>query len=208
MLKTVLRVTALSALITLTVTGVAWAHTEVSPSEASPGSTETFTVSAPGEKSVPIVKERVEVPKGFEVTDVSSPSGWKGGIQGESLVWTGGEIAEDRVQEFTFTARTPDEPGEYAWRTFDTYKDGSVSKWIGPPDSEHPASVTRIGSGGSSGSGEMEGHEPSEGHHGAGMESGENIPDTGGMDPALLVSLTGFFTLALGLTGLAVLRRS
>jgi len=30
------------------------------------------------------------------------------------------------------------------WKAYQTYSDGSVVKWIGPEDSEHPASVTKI----------------------------------------------------------------
>jgi hypothetical protein len=38
----------------------------------------------------------------------------------------------------------PDRPGTLRWRALQTYADGAVVRWIGTPDSEHPAPVTRI----------------------------------------------------------------
>jgi len=44
----------MSALQTLGVTSMAWAHTTVSPEQVPAGSIETFTVRTPGEKDIPI----------------------------------------------------------------------------------------------------------------------------------------------------------
>lgn len=194
-----LRVTALSFFMTLAMTGVAWAHVEVSPTQVPPSGAETFTVDVAGEKSAPAVEVRIQVPKGFEVTNVSAPSGWQGKLKGDSIVWSGGELAQDRAAQFTFEARTPGEASETTWKGFVTYQDDSVVEWTGPPDSEHPASVVNVVSGGPGGT------------RTGGIQtggSGESMPDTGGIAPALLISLTGFAALALGLIGLAVLRRA
>lgn len=186
--------------MTLTMASVAWAHTTVSPEQVPAGSTQTFTVSTPGEKSVPIVEERVQLPEGFEVTSVDSPNGWQGSVEGNSVVWTGGQIPEGEEQEFSFEAQTPDQAGEYQWRAFDTYEDGSVSEWIGPEDSDSPASVTEVVAGGSqaavNGSG---GHGDD---HGSGMHEDE-LPDTGGLP---LGALAAGLVLA-GLGGLLLKRR-
>src|SRR3712207_8642508 len=45
-----LRVLAVSTCLTLTAAGAAWAHSTVSPEEVPAGSSETFTVTVPGEK--------------------------------------------------------------------------------------------------------------------------------------------------------------
>jgi uncharacterized protein YcnI len=203
-----LRVLAVSTCLTLTAAGAAWAHSTVSPEEVPAGSSETFTVTVPGEKEdVAIIEERVDVPQGFEVTDVSSPSGWQGEVEGGSVVWSGGEINLDKEQEFTFEARTPQEPGEYAFRLFDTYEDGSVSRWTGAEDSDNPASVIRVVSDGSQGGfGGAASHEAGGGgHHGAGMAT-EDLPDTGGIDPILLYGVFSVGALALVGTGLVLLR--
>jgi hypothetical protein len=54
-------------------------------------------------------------------------------------------------------ARTPEETGEYSWRAYQTYEDGSVVEWTGPPEEEGaeeesedsgPASVVDVVQGG------------------------------------------------------------
>jgi uncharacterized protein YcnI len=189
-------VAVLSIAMTLTMASIAWAHTTVSPEEVSAGSTETFTVSTPGEKSVPIIEERVVVPQGFEVMGVSSPDGWQGSIEGSSVVWTGGEIPEGEEQQFSFEAQVPGQTGEYQWRAFDTYEDGSVSEWTGPEDSESPASVTEVVAGGEQGAAAAEG---SHGHsHGVGMHD-DDLPETGGVSPLVYgIGALGLISLGMG----------
>ena len=177
MARALLRIAALAMLMTLAASVPAWAHTTVSPGKVTAGSTQTFTVSAPGEKGAPIVEERVEIPRGFEVSSVSSPEGWRGSFEGGSISWSGGEIEQGEEQEFTFEAQAPARTGEYKWRAFDTYEDGSVSEWTGPEDSDSPASVVRVVSEGAS-AGESRGHE-----HGAAHGSHGNLPETGGVSP-------------------------
>lgn len=189
MVVNLLKTATLCAVMMLAAAGTAWAHVEVSPTEVSPGGTEEFTVDVAGEKSVPAVEVRLEVPEGFEVTDVGAASGWEGELRDGSIVWSGGEIAEDRAAKFTFEARAPEEGGEFAWKGFVTYDDGSVIEWTGAPGSERPASVVSVGAGGAQAGGSGD-----EDHHGA--EDAE-IPETGGMSPALV--LMGVLALAAGL---------
>lgn len=118
----------LTAIWTLTLGSGVRAQTTVSLEQASAGSAETFTVSTPGEMEIPIVEERVEVPRGFEVTSVDSPDGWQGSVEGGPVVWAGGKIPEGEEQRFSFEARVPDRAGEYQWRALDTYESGSVSE--------------------------------------------------------------------------------
>ena len=68
----------------------------------------------PAELDNPTTEVRLEVPEGFEVTNVSSPSGWQGNLSGRSIVWSGGEISPDEIQEFAFEARTPRKLGSSA----------------------------------------------------------------------------------------------
>lgn len=186
----------MSAAMTLAFSSVALAHTTVSPEQASAGSTATFTVSTPVEKEIPIVEERVEVPQGFEIMSVNSPDGWQGAVEGDSVVWTGGEIPEGEEQQFAFTAQVPSQTGEYKWSVFDTYRDGSVSEWTGAPDSDNPASVTEVVAGEA---------QVGAGHGddlGGGMQD-DDLPETGGVPLAALASLL----LAAGLGGLLLKRR-
>jgi uncharacterized protein YcnI len=80
-------------------------------------------------------------------------------LEDSSVVWSRGEIGTggteitspegEEIQmgesgEFSFEARAPDEPGDYAWTTTQTYKDGSTVEWSGPTDSASPAPTVRV----------------------------------------------------------------
>jgi uncharacterized protein YcnI len=136
------------------VSGPAWAHVVVSPEEVRAGDYETLTVSVPTEKEIPTTKIRVEVPKGFLLSGVQPVPGWEhsfkedGGVV-RAVTFSGGEIRPREFQQFLVQAQAPDKPGEYPWKAFQTYEDGSVVEWTGAPDSEEPASVIEVVSSGS-----------------------------------------------------------
>jgi hypothetical protein len=123
-----------------------------------------LTVRAPTEKDIPTTQIRVEVPEGFTVTGVRPVPGWTSKFEEDggairAITWSGGEIEPQEFQEFAIQPKTPEETGEYSWRAYQTYQDGSVVQWTGPPE-EHggremesedsgPASVVDIVQGGS-----------------------------------------------------------
>src|SRR3712207_2027018 len=145
---------ALSTCTMLAVSAPAWAHVVVSPEEVTAGDYATLTVSVPTEKEIPTTEIRVEVPEGFLLSGVQPVPGWEhafeedGGIV-TAVTFSGGEILSREFQQFLVQAQAPEEPGEYPWKAFQTYKDGSDVEWTGPPDSEEPASVIEVVSGGS-----------------------------------------------------------
>ena len=190
-----------STCLLFAASGIAWAHVEITPAEVSLGATRQLTVEAAGEKDVSATKVRIEVPQGFTVTNVSSPSGWQGSLEGGSIVWSGGEIAPDRATEFTFEAQAPQQAGRFAWNGFVTYQDGSVVEWTGPPDSERPAAAVEVGAQGGTTAAHGDDH--------GGETSGQgatSIPETGGVAPAFLYSAVGISALALVAAGLALRR--
>lgn len=192
---TLLRVVIASVLLTLVAPGVARAHVAVSPEEVPAGSYEKFTVTAPTEKEMSTTGVRVEVPEGFTVSGVRPVPGWEYEFEEDggditAIAWSGGEIRPRELQEFAVQIRTPDEPGEFAWKSFQTYEDGSVVEWAGPEDSEGPASVVRVVAGDSS----HRAGEPGS-HSGAGAE--ETLPDTGGTNPLLYAGLGALALVAL-----------
>jgi uncharacterized protein YcnI len=126
-------------LILLATAGVAWAHVVVSPKELPADSYQKLVTSVPTEKDIPTTKVRVEVPEGFTVTGVEPVPGWQSEFEKQSgvitaITWSGGEIAPEEFQEFAFQAKTPKATGEYAFQAYQTYKDGSVVEWTGPPE--------------------------------------------------------------------------
>ena len=147
------RIVLLSMILTLALTSVASAHVRVLPEEVPADSFEVFTVRVPTEKDVPTTGVRVEVPEGFEISRVEPVPGWDYDLEEEAglvsaITWSGGEIGETEFQQFDVQGRTPKETGDYPWEAFQTYEDGSVVEWVGPEDSEEPASVVRVVEGG------------------------------------------------------------
>jgi uncharacterized protein YcnI len=199
-----IKVAAVSSFLTLAVAGTSWAHVVVTPEEVVAEEYATLTVTVPTEKDMPTTEVRVEVPEGFTVSGVQPVPGWEyefeedGGLI-TSVSWSGGEIGPREFQQFLLSAQAPEEPGEYSWRAFQTYEDGSVVEWTGPPDAEEPASVIVVGStGGAKGHGGDEAGSHSE------TASAGALPDSGGTN-LLLYGAVG--TLGLGLAATALLLR-
>ncbi len=147
------RVVVLSALLALAVTSVASAHVRVLPEDVPAGTYEVLTVRVPTEKDIPTTGVRVEVPEGFTISRVEPVPGWDYELEEEgsivsAITWSGSEIEETEFQEFNIQGQTPEETGEYPWRAFQTYQDGSVVEWVGPEDAEEPASVVSVTEGG------------------------------------------------------------
>ena len=184
----------------LAVSAPAWAHVLVSPEKVTAGDYETLTVSVPTEKEIPTTKIRVEVPEGFLLSGVQPVPGWEHAFEEDggvvtAVTFSGGEIRPREFQQFLLQAQAPEEPGEYPWKAFQTYEDGSVVKWAGPPDSEEPASVIEVVSGGS----EHPKSNPQPSEASASQKTGgeaEVLADTGGTTPAVYAGL-GFVGLVL-----------
>ena len=225
------KVGILSLLLTVALPGAAFAHVTVSPEEVQPGVTQKFTVVVPTEKEIPTTGVSLEIPDGFEVSSVPSPSGgWRGGVEDGAVAWSGGEIgaAEFEItspegeiipmgesQEFTFEARAPEAPGAYAWPASQTYENGSVVEWAGPADSEDPAPVVRIAATGPEGTtaeGAGHHHDPGTGEHGHGAGNGQagngqaaDEPE-GNPNPPYVLLGVGVLAAGAATAGVAVLR--
>ena len=149
---------SMAFLLMLAVPGIAWAHVTVSPEEVPADSYQVLTVRAPTEKDIPTTEIRVEVPEGFTAVGVRPVPGWESEFEEDggvirAITWSGGEIRPQEFQEFAIQAKTPEETGEYPWGAFQTYEDGSVVEWTGPPEEEGaeeesedsgPASVVEV----------------------------------------------------------------
>jgi uncharacterized protein YcnI len=198
MRTTWLRLLALSVFLTLATASVASAHVRVLPEEVEADSFEVLTVRVPTEKDIPTTGVTVEVPEGFEISRVQPVPGWDYELEEEAgvvraITWSGGEIGETEFQQFDIQGRTPPETGEYPWRAYQTYEDGSVVEWIGEEDSEEPASVVTVAAGGAA--------------DGTKTVS-ENPASAGGIVPIAAYGGLGLGVLALIVSLVALLRRS
>jgi uncharacterized protein YcnI len=193
---------ALSTCTMLAVSAPAWAHVVVNPEQVPAGDYETLTVSVPTEKEVPTTKIRVEVPEGFLLSGVQPVPGWEyafeedGGVV-TAVTWSGGEIGPREFQQFLIQAQAPEEPGEYPWRVFQTYADGSVVEWTGPPDAEEPASVVEVVSSGTERQGSEAGEAGSDREGTVAGAGTDTLTATGGTSPLIYAGL-GVGILALG----------
>jgi uncharacterized protein YcnI len=184
-----LRFAALSVFLTLAATGVAWAHVRVVPEEVPADSFQVLTVRVPTEKDVPTTEIRVEIPEGFTISRVKPVPDWEYELEEEAgvakaITWSGGEIGETEFQQFDIQGQTPQEAGEYPWRAFQTYEDGSVVEWVGPEDAEEPASVVTVSEGD---------------HHDAATQgsNAEEVPSAGATTPVAAYGGLGLGALAL-----------
>jgi uncharacterized protein YcnI len=57
-----------------------------------------------------------------------------------TVTWTGGKIGPGEFDEFGMSAKVPDGVGtKLSFPAIQTYSNGEVVRWIGPPDSDEPA---------------------------------------------------------------------
>ncbi|WP_238594630.1 YcnI family copper-binding membrane protein [Caenibacillus caldisaponilyticus] len=132
--------------------GVASAHVTVSPNQVPADSYQKFTVKVPTEKNVPTVKVKVEIPKDVDIASFEPVPGWKYQVEKDangkitSVTWTaeGQGLLPEQFGEFNMMGKVAANAKSLAWKAYQTYKDGSVVKWIGPEGSDYPASVTQV----------------------------------------------------------------
>ncbi len=120
----------------------ALAHVEVLPAEVAQGESVQFTVRVPTERQIPTTRVQVDFPQqvtvysfadpppGWTVTPLRAPDGRFRGV-----VYAGGEIGVDRYVDFQVLG-TPFESGTATWKARQTYADGKVKPWTGPPEKE------------------------------------------------------------------------
>lgn len=128
---------------------LARAHAVVFPKQSTPGAYERYVLRLPNEKNVPTVRVEIRFPAELRVVSFGDVAGWtlqelkdsNGRITG--AIWTG-SLAPERFVEFPFVGANPSDDVRLVWPVFQTYADGERVAWIGPEDSERPASATTL----------------------------------------------------------------
>nr|BFE59408.1 hypothetical protein GCM10020063_039340 [Dactylosporangium thailandense] len=114
----------------------------------------TITFTSEGESSrAGISAERVALPDGIEMGDVElvdAPQGWSfsAGTEGYTISGPALKPRADAVHTIRI-AQLPAAARMLAFKTLETYSDGSVTRWIdlpeaGNPEPEHPAPVLML----------------------------------------------------------------
>jgi periplasmic copper chaperone A len=157
-------INAAAVVAVLALAPVAGAHVTVQPPEAPAGGFTRLDVRVPNERdNANTTKVEVQLPPGFLSVSYEPVPGWDVELTmrkldkpveqfGEQvneevgrITFTGdgetGVIRPGQFQDFGLSLAVPDgKPGSMlTFKALQTYSNGEVVRWIGPPDSEEPA---------------------------------------------------------------------
>ena len=164
--------TALAAVGVLAAAGVASAHVTGHPDSYAKGATDgVLTFRVPNEEdTASTTKVQVFLPTDHPVLGVlvSPRDGWSARVTTTRLktpvktddgtitdavseiTWTGGRIGAGRFEDFDVAfGQLPDDTGQLAFKTLQTYSDGKTVRWIeqatsGDDEPENPAPVLKL----------------------------------------------------------------
>jgi periplasmic copper chaperone A len=214
-LKTTL---ALAAALALAVPAGASAHVTLQPSEAAAADYAVLDVRVPNERDdAATTKVDVQFPAGFIFASYQPVPGWSAEVKMAKLaepVTRHGEEITEQVSQMTWTAdsdkagiqsgqfvdfpvsvQIPGKAGDtLTFKALQTYNDGEVVRWIGPPESDQPAPQVTVTA--------------SEEHHGAASSdsSEKSSDDSEGASKGLGVAALILGGLGLLACGAALLR--
>ena len=130
---------------------VALAHTGLQPDAGPAGEPIEFQfVVGHGCDGSPTTEIAVQIPPGFQVTEVPEPEGWQVEVSGDpisEIVWTGGSLPDGEPGDFRFTAVVTGEDGTVlVVPVYQACENGEEYRWIDEdPDSDTPAPTFTIG---------------------------------------------------------------
>ncbi|MBS1893046.1 MAG: YcnI family protein [Actinobacteria bacterium] len=142
----------------LLVPATVQAHVTLQPNEAPAGAYTVLDVRVPNEtENENTTKVAVRFPEGFGEVSYQPVPGWSVEVVHDKLkkpietddgpitegvkevVFSGGKLAPGEFQDFPLSVQIPGKAGEeLTFKAVQTYE-GEVVRWIGAPESEHPA---------------------------------------------------------------------
>jgi periplasmic copper chaperone A len=210
---------ALAAPLVLAAT--AGAHVTLQPEEAPAGGFTRLDVRVPNERdNADTTKVVVQFPPGFLSVSTEPVPGWDIKITKRKLdkpveqfgeqvteevgriTFSGGSIGPGEFQDFGLSLGVPDKAGStLTFKALQTYSNGEVVRWIGPPDSEEPAPQVKLTAAEEEGGGAAA--PPAQQQQAAGGDG----DDDGGSDTLSIIALiVGIAGLAAGLAALFLRR--
>jgi uncharacterized protein len=136
----------------LALASSASAHVTLQPSEAPAGAFTRLDVRVPNERdNAGTTKVEVQFPPGFASVSTERVPGWtatvktrRAGKEVDTISWSGdgrtGIVKPGQFQDFGISLATPDKPGsKLTFKALQTYNNGEIVRWIGPPDADEPA---------------------------------------------------------------------
>jgi len=125
-------------------------HAVVAPATSRPGAYERYVLRVPNESDNPTVRVEIRFPAEVRVISFAEVPGWRlqptwdSTGRAAAASWAG-TLPPERFVEFPFVAVNPSSSARISWPVVQTYANGQHVEWIGPRDSENPASITVIG---------------------------------------------------------------
>ncbi len=174
--------------LALVIPVAAEAHVTVQPPEAPAGSFTRLDVRVPNETDkADTVKVEVEMPDGFYFASYEPVPGWTIEVAKQKLdepveIEEGFEATEEvtnvtfeaedgagippgAFQDFGLSVLIPDAVGEtLTFPAIQTYDDGEVVRWVGPPDADEPAPTVTV-------------DEAEDDHHAAETDDADDVAD-------------------------------
>lgn len=159
---------ALAAAGALALPTAAQAHISLHPNTTPTGAFATLDVRVPNEEDKPnTIKVDMQVPPGFLDASTGYLPGWtvevktrklakpvttpNGTVDTEvaEIVWTGdgkqGKIPPHSFLNFPISVKIPGKAGDaLTFKTVQSYDDGKVARWIGPPSADMPAPTINV----------------------------------------------------------------
>jgi uncharacterized protein YcnI len=140
------------------------AHVTLNPNEWEAGGFARFAIRVPNEQeNADTIEVTVRFPQSIISASFQPMPGWRRTIEMEPLdqpieeegeritehiatvTWTGGRIRPGEFEEFGVSFQVPETPGEeLAFPSLQTYSNGEVVRWTGPPDSDTPAPIVTV----------------------------------------------------------------
>ncbi|MFK7695601.1 YcnI family protein [Paenibacillus sp. HJGM_3] len=180
-MKKVTLLLSASLLMMMLFASMASAHVVVYPQQTTQNAFEKFTVRVPSETAnTNTVKVEIKFPEGVTVSRVEPKPDWKyeltkdatGKITGVVFTATGAGLAATEFTEFNLSGKVAADAKTLSWKSYQTYKDGSVAEWVGAEGSQKPASVTTVKAAAAADAGGHDtGHQAAAGGESAGSES-------------------------------------
>ncbi len=155
----------LALLGALAFTSAAEAHVSFHPNTLPAGSFPTLNFRVPNEEtSANVTKVAVQFPPGFLDVSTGYIPGWKaqkktrklatpvktdaGTVTEEvsEVIWSGGKYPPETFLNFPISTTIPDDASgkTLTFKTVQTYDNGKVVHWIGPPSANEPAPTVNV----------------------------------------------------------------
>ena len=211
----------------LGVASPAMAHVTLQPTEAPADGFTRLNVRVPNERDeASTTKVRVQFPPGFYFISHEPVEGWNVDVKmrklkqptevfGEkineevdevSITSSGAGIAPGQFRDFGLSLKMPNEPGKtLTFKALQTYDNGEVVRWIGPPDADEPAPQVTL-----SPSEEGAGHAADTAAAAAPAEADDDEGDDDGPSTGIVIValILGALGLVAGVAGLIAARRA